>query len=375
MKILFIVNVDWFFVSHRLPIAKECLKKGYEVHIATKFENYFDFLDNQGFILHRLKIKRDDFNIIHSVNLIKEIFFLIKEVKPNLLHLITIKPILLGGLAAQLVRRKIGVVASISGLGFVFINKGFKAKLRKIIIVIIYNLVFIRNNLCVIFQNKDDLKLITRISNLDKRQSILIEGSGVDLNEYYFSPLLENSKPIFLFASRLLKSKGIFEYLEATKDHLDTAKFYIAGMLDQNNRDCIELSELEEWLSNKNITYLGHSTDIKNLIKNCSVVVLPSYREGLPKILIEAAAMGRAIITTDVPGCRSTIINNKSGILVKAKDSQSLSKAMRKLIENKNLRLKMGKEGRKLAEQKFSIDNVINMHLNIYDKLLSKVLQ
>ncbi len=375
MKIIFIVNVDWFFISHRLPIAIECKKKGYEVHIATKFENSFNFLAKQGFKLHRLNLKRDEFKIFDSINLIKQIYFLIKEVKPDLIHLITIKPILLGGIAAQLADKNIGVISSVSGLGFIFITKGIKAEFRKFLITLMYKLVFRRKNLCVIFQNQDDLNLITKLSNLDKSKAFLIEGSGVDLTDYKFSPPPIDKKPTFLFASRLLKSKGIFEFLEASREHSDSANFLIAGKLDQKNRDCIKISELDEWLLNKNVKFIGESSEIKNLIKNSSVVVLPSYREGLPKILIEAAAIGRAIITTDVPGCRNTIIHNETGILVKVKNSKSLSKAIGKLIKDKELMIRMGIQGRKLAEKKFSIIDVIKTHLEIYNKLISKSLK
>lgn len=372
MKILFIVNVDWFFISHRLPIAYECKKKGYEVHIATNFEKKYNFLANEGFYLHRLNIKRDEFKIYDSIKLIKQIFVLIKKVNPQLVHLITIKPVLLGGMAAQLADKKIGIISSVSGLGFIFITKGIRAEFRKFLIKLMYRTVFCRKNLCVIFQNQDDLNLITKISNLEKRKAVLIEGSGVDLTDYGYSSPPNEKKPTFLFASRLLKSKGIFEFLEASLDHLDTANFLIAGKLDQKNRDCINISELDKWLLNKNITFVGESSEIKNLIKKSSVVVLPSYREGLPKILIEAAAIGRAIITTDVPGCRNTIIHNKTGILVKVKDSKTLSVAIEKLIKNRELSIKMGIEGRKFAEKKFSITNVINSHLEIYNKLILK---
>ena len=368
-KLLFIVNVDWFFVSHRLPIAIAAISNGYEVHVATAVTKYEKFFYDNGIHLHSLNLKRSVINPFSNYLSLIEIYNIIKSVNPGILHLITIKPILIGGIAAFLLKlfsgREVLLVSSFTGVGYPFTSNSIKAIALKLIISNLYKISFLHKNKCLIFQNKDDLKLISSIINLKRHEYVLIPGSGVNLHEYSYAPIPQG-KPIIMFGARLLKSKGIFEFVEAAKN-VSGCRFVIVGKIDHNNRDCISSSQLNKWVSEQLIEYWGYSNSMHETIKKCSIFVLPSYKEGFPKVLIEASASGRPIITTDITGCRDAIEENITGLLVPVKDSRSLGIQINYLLKNTNLMIKMGKAGRDLAEKKYDIKSVIKKHLEIYD--------
>ena len=366
-KILFIVNTDWFFVSHRLPIALAAQSKGYEVHLASKVTNKGELIRSHGIYLHDLPIARSSSSPLSVINSILCIISLVFVVKPDIIHSITIKPVLLGGIVARIFL-KTKFVASISGLGYVFISDGIIAKIRLKLVKLLYVIALGKSNIKVIFQNKEDMNTIKTLTKLPQSKAVLIRGSGVDLEKYHFSEL-PNGKPIVLFASRLLISKGILEFVNAAK-FFEDARFLIAGDLDPDNPDSINHETIRAWESSGSIEYCGFQCDIQKIIEKSTIVVLPSYYgEGLPKILIEAAACGRPIITTDHPGCRDALIPNHSGLLVQKKDTNSLVSAISFLINNKEKCKNMGRAARNFAEKQFSIDKVIDKHLTIYSEL------
>jgi len=368
-KILFIANVDWFYCSHRLNIGIEAIKDNYEVHLAAKFTGCEERLNNLGFVLHPIEIDRGS-NIIKTVKSFFQIFFLIKRVQPDIVHSITIKPIIFGGFAARFFT-KISFVASVSGLGYLFISSDVKALLIKFVAKIFYKLAFSKEKLKVIFQNQEDLNKISQICNLNFKKTALIRGSGVDLK--FFKPLKNKSdSKNILFASRLLKSKGLLEFVKSAKDMKSkNFTFLVAGMLDIENPDCISKEQINEWERNGIIKYCGYIKNMRDLINESKVVVLPSYYgEGLPKILIEAAACGIPIITTDHQGCRDAIIPNKTGILIPIRDSKALTRALKKILYSPDLCKKMGVYARKFAMQNFDIKCVNEKHLRIYSDLI-----
>ena len=369
-KILFICNEDWFFISHRLPIGIEALNKGYEVHVASNLTGSHRQLLENKFKVHKLNIDRCKINLLNSLKLIFEILKLLKEVKPNIIHAITIKPVLFTGIALKFYK-KAALVASISGLGYVFIPKDIYLKIIKIFVKISYKFALSHKRKKVIFQNKNDSSLITKICKLKSSEKTLINGSGVDLE--FYKPLEKdiNTNEI-LFASRLLITKGILEFIESAKELNDKKyKFIIAGKLDFENPDCISIEQLRKWESDNYIKYLGEAENVRDLIRKSKIVVLPSYYgEGLPKILIEAAACGKPVITTNHPGCRDAILPNKTGLLIPIKNSKELSIAINKLFESPKLYKSMSKEARKLAIRKFDIKMVIKSHMEIYSELM-----
>lgn len=367
-KILYICNVDWFFVSHRLPVGLSAIADGYEVHLASKFTGVENQLIENGFKVHSLDIDRN-FNLVKTIKSFFQIIFLIKVIKPEVVHAITIKPIIFGGIACRFFSN-VGFVASLSGLGYIFISSDLKALVTKFIVKFVYKFIFAKEKLKIICQNLDDLNVIQRICKLNKGKFFLIKGSGVDLDYYKPIKKLGISYKI-LFASRLLKSKGLLEFIEAAKDlSTKNVRFLVAGILDKDNPDCVPLEKIKYWESLGIIDFCGYIKNMKDLICESNMVVLPSYYgEGLPKILIEAAACGKPVITSDHQGCRDAIIPDKTGILVPIKNSKALTKAVNKLLNSPELCEEMGKAGRKLAISKFDIQDVISKHLEIYSEL------
>jgi len=376
-KLMFIVNVDWFFTSHRLPIALEAMAKGYDVHLAATITDKKEELENLGITLHPLVIGDGKTSLFKFIRSFLQILSVLKIVKPNLVHLVTIKPVLLGGIASRLMKVD-AVVAAISGLGSAFSTNGVKASIRRWLIGAIYKQALKHKNLKVIFQNENDKAILKKLTGLDKKKTHMIPGSGVNLEQFNFEPIVDEDIK-FIFAGRLLYEKGVGEFVEAAKciqaenlSNKQTIKFIVVGAPYPNNPSSVKKEEINEWVNSGVIEYWGERQDMPEVIKQAHAMVLPSYYgEGLPKVLIEAAASGRAIITTDHPGCRDAIINNVSGILVKTRDSDDLSNAMRKLIKEPEVAKKMGSNGRKLAEQKFAIEKVTSEHLKIYSDLLS----
>ncbi len=366
-KLLYIVNVDWFFVSHRLPIAVAALKEGYEVHVACGITDKKEDLERVGLIVHPLNLSRGSTGISQEFKSFRDIFKVLKKVKPNIVHFVTIKPVLYGGIASRLLMVKNRVFA-ISGMGYVFTSESTKTSLLKTFIIQLYRLALAGKKSKVIVQNTDDRDILIQFNVIKKCQETLIRGSGVNLERYIYEKE-PDGVPVIVMASRLLKDKGVMEFVEAAKilqkkDLL--AKFRLYGDIDIHNPASLTQSEVNEIKQEGVMEVHGYTDNIGKVFSASHIVVLPSYREGLPKVLIEAAACGRAVVTTDVPGCRDAIEVNRTGLLVKAKDSKPLAKAIVKLVENKTLREKMGKTGRRLAEEAFDIEKVIDTHLNIY---------
>ncbi|UCN01138.1 glycosyltransferase family 4 protein [Sulfurimonas sp. SWIR-19] len=364
-KILFVVNVDWFFLSHRLPLALEALKKGYEVYIACGITDKKEVLESFGLKVLPLNISRGATGVKGEVQAFSEIYKTLKKTNPDVVHFVTIKPVLYGGIASRFL--DIGKkVFSISGLGFVFIKQGFKAAIVKNIVKGMYQFALGGKNSYVIVQNPDDKSVIRSISNLPV---VTIRGSGVDLSQYNY--IKENTENIKVsMACRLLKDKGVFEYVEAAKV-LKTrgidVEFELYGDIDLDNPASLTDEDVRKIQADGFVTVHSFSNDIASVFSNANIVVLPSYREGLPKVLIEAAACGRAVVTTDVPGCRDAIEPDITGILCKVRDAVSLADAIEKLILDNELRNAMGKAGRQLAEREFDIKKVVQKHFEIYE--------
>ena len=370
-KLLFIVNVDWFFISHRLPIALKAIENGYEVHILCAITNKAQYLENLGLIVHPFSFTRSGKNIFSELHSIVRLYKKVTEIKPDLVHLVTIKPVLYGGIVSRLSRVPC-VVSAISGLGFLFIErKGLIPRLLLKTVLFLYRLAMKHPNQKVIFQNPTDMKALVDAGGVSIEKVRMIRGSGVDLQQYPMRPE-STGVPIVIMVSRLLEDKGVFEFVEAArtlKSRGIHAVFKLVGEPDFENPESINDEQVRLWQDEAVIECLGFRSDIAEQFSQAHIVVLPSYREGLPKVLIEAAACGRAIVTTDVPGCRDAIEAGVTGILVPARNPLALSEAIEKLISEPRLRQQMGQAGRDLAEREFSIDKVVSTHLDIYHEL------
>lgn len=371
--LMFVVNADWFFLSHRLPIALEAIRQGYQVHIATGLTDKLDELQRNGLVVHPLALDRSSAGLGNAWRTMVQLWQIFRAVRPDVVHLVTIKPVLLGGLVARLARVP-AVVAAVSGLGFVFIARGAKATVRRWLVEVMYRVALGHRNVKVIFQNADDRHRLVQVAQLPATKVAMIRGSGVDLERYAHVPL-SGGVPVVVLAARLLVDKGVLEFVQAArllKQRGCHARFVLVGTVDTANPTSFTNACVSAWVRDGVVEWWGHRADMPEVLAVAQLVVLPSYREGLPKVLIEAAACGRAVVTTDVPGCRDAIHPGLTGILVPARNAEALADAMEALI-NDPLRCQvMGDAGRALAENSFDVRQVVAAHLQIYQELIDK---
>jgi glycosyltransferase involved in cell wall biosynthesis len=368
--ILFFVNSPDFFLSHRLPVALAAKELGFSVHVATGPGSSAQRIVDVGLRHHFIPLSRGGINPFSEMKCIFHILFLLLRVKPDLLHLVTIKPVLYGGVLGRLVRTP-SVVYAISGLGTLFIGGSAFNFILRLVFGFLVSFAFGHSNSRIIFQNVDDFDALSDVARVPGRNVVFIKGSGVDLRQYVFAPE-PTGVPVVTFAGRLLKDKGVLEFVEAAREIRRRGvevHFWLAGATDAESRSSISPEYLRHLTNEGIITVLGHRSDVPKLLSASNIIVLPSYREGFPKVLIEAAACGRAIVTTDVPGCRDAVHDGDTGVIVPPRDVSALASAIKGLIEDPARRSRMGVNGRSMAEREFSIDRVVDMHLKIYREL------
>lgn len=366
-KLLFVINVDWFFISHFLPAAVEAQHRGYEVHIACGLTDKKEYLESFGFTIHSLALSRDGTSFAQELKTLGDMYRVLKLVNAQTVEFLTIKPVLYGGIISKFfsINRK---VFYITGLGYVFIKKGFKGFLVRSIVKFLYFIAISGKNSKIITENSFDKKLLSDLNVVDNSQINIIRGAGVDISHYKL--VQESQKTTVVMASRLLKDKGVFEYIQAAKilkQRGIQANFELYGDVDIYNPTTLTAQDLEEIKKDGSVQLMGYTSNITKVFEKSNIVVLPSYREGLPKVLVEAAASGRVVVTTDVPGCRDAIEPNSTGLLCNVKDAESLAESIEKLILNPNLRGKMGKSGRALAEKEFAIEKIVEKHLEVLE--------
>lgn len=371
-KLLILTNVDWFLISHRLVLAKAAVKAGWKVYVACEDTGRGHEISVDGIEFIPISLSRSGTNILSEFKSYQQIKKIYKNIKPDVVHQITIKPVVYGSLAARQVGVK-GVVNAISGLGYMFVpgRMGFMQKL--ILRMMKYGLD--RRKSAIIFQNNDDLQTLQQFNVLNERTQVsLIKGSGVDLNQYAFSELPNNEVVNVLLPCRMLWDKGVKELREATEilksEYLGKVRFVLVGMADDQNKAGVPEQYLRDWEEDGYVTWKGHQSDMTQFYRESHIVVLPSYREGLPKTLIEACAIGRPIVTTDAIGCKDCVDEGINGFKVPVGDAKALAAALAKLIDNPALRKEMGVAGRQKAEREFDVADVINKHLEIYNSVL-----
>jgi len=361
--ILIIASYGPSLVNFRISLIKDLLNKGHKVSVACPKKN-FSFksqkkLKEIGVKIIFFSISRTGLNFFKDLRSIFEIYKIINKSKPDIVMSYTLKVVIYSGMVLNFFSQ-IYYYPLITGLGATFTEVNtVKKKLFRNLIVKLYKIGLI-NSKKVIFQNKDDLLLFLKLKIISKKElTKIVNGSGVDLKQFPISKL--PSKSIFLMISRLLIDKGVREYVQAAtivKSQFPKAIFKLVGYIDENPSQ-IKYDELEEWISKGNIQFLGRVESSKNVLKSCKFFVLPSYREGTPRATLEALATGRPIITTDVPGCRETVVNNKNGFLVPKKDSKALATAMVKLLREKDAVVKkMAHESYLIAKNKYEIKKV-----------------
>ena len=373
MKILFLVNDPLFIVSHRLEICIEAVKLGYEVHIVSSYErDAVSKIESKGIHFHQVDFTRKGINPFTEIAKLFSLTILFRKIKPDLVHLITIKPYLYGGIAARITNVS-GVVSAVAGLGILFSSNDLKYRGLRVLLYPLYRLAFGHKNQKIIFQNKNDRNLLLDWRVISKEKPVMIRGSGVDLDLYSHVPEPEGI-PVISFAARLLIDKGVEVFVEASrilKSRNIIVRFWLIGEVDQGNANTVTKAQLRQWEAEELVELFGFRKDVSVLFAQSNIITLPSfYGEGLPKVLVEAAACGRAVITTDHPGCRDAIEVNESGVLIPTRDATALADAIEDLINDPNKRSMLGLAGRELAEREFAIDKIVNLHIQIYESLL-----
>jgi glycosyltransferase involved in cell wall biosynthesis len=370
--ILFVVNDAGFFLSHRLPLALEARQQGYEVCVATPPGDGVEQIKGNGLQYRQVSLSRSGANPLAEFRTIWGLYRLYRELQPLIVHHVTIKPVLYGTLAARIAKVS-AVVNAISGLGFVFLAQGWFSAMARSAVLASYRWLFSRERLWVIVQNRDDYVFLLNKGCLSRDKLELIRGSGVDVDHFVMSAESDD-KPLVVLPGRMLWDKGVGEFVAAAKQLHGMgiqARFALVGGIDPNNPESVPVRRLAEWAREGDVEWWGNRQDMPLIYKDAHIVCLPSYREGLPKVLLEAAAAGRAIVTTDVPGCREAVIEGENGLLVPARQSEPLAEALRRLITNRALRQSMGQKGRVMAEAEFSIQYVVERHLAIYRRALN----
>jgi glycosyltransferase involved in cell wall biosynthesis len=375
-RLLMIVNVGWFFVSHRLPIALAAARAGYDVHVATALDQQLDrgtpeLLASHGLTLHELRLSRSGTHPLELLRAFCDLVHLYGRVRPSLVHLVALKPVLLGGMAARL-RRLNHVILAVPGRGSVFSSRGVLATLRRWLAIRMYALAYRRGRSRVIVQNAEDRDYFVGRRLFAPGDVRLIRGSGVNTAD--FRPQPEPDGPVVvMLASRMVREKGIGDFVAAAaqlRQRGIEARFVLVGEPDHGNPHSHTREEMLHWVAEGTVEWWGFRADMQRVFAQSHVVCLPTYYgEGVPKVLIEAAACGRPIVTTDMPGCRDIVRDGHNGLLVEPRDVRALVEALQRLISDGELRRTMGERGRALAEREFDLAAVIEQTLTIYREL------
>jgi glycosyltransferase involved in cell wall biosynthesis len=372
-KLLYFVTEDWYFCSHRLPLALAAQDAGYDVAVVTHVNEHAEAIRRAGIRLIPFNLSRRSMNPLSELAVLARLIVIYRKEKPNLVHHVAMKPVLYGSLAARFSGVP-HVVNALAGLGYVFTSERMMARLLRCAIGTAFRVILNSGRSRLILQNYDDICMFLRKRFINEGRIRLVRGSGVDTA--VFSPTPEPAGiPVVMLASRMLWDKGIKEFVEAArqlKTRKIDARFVLVGDTDTHNPSAISKEQLTAWQSEGVIEWWGRRDNMPTVLEHANIVCLPSYHEGLPKVLLEAASCGRPIVTTDVPGCREVVRNGENGFLVPMRSTVELANAMQDLIENPALRQKMGARGREIVVRELSIEKVIKETLPIYSELLSQ---
>ncbi len=371
-KILYIINDLDFFISHRLPIAIKAKNAGNQIYISSSpVSKNLNLIKRYNFRFLPIPITRSKKNIFLEIILFFSILRVIFKVQPDIIQLITIKPLIYGGIISRFMNIKL-TIFTIAGLGYVYNNENY---ILKSIVLKLLRFSINQPKALIIMQNPSDKIYLKKEKVITNQRIIFTKGSGINLKEYTFKKNNTKSNIVVTLASRMIEEKGVFEFVKASQqifEYNSKIKFLLIGKHDPESPSHIPLEILKSFNDKKkypNLQWIGYKKNIIKYIKSSSIIVLPSYHEGVPKILLEAAACGKPIIASNIGGCREVVKNGFNGILVKKKNSIQLSKAIKKLTQNKKLLNQMSVNSRKKAILEFDISKVIDKHLKEYSRI------
>ena len=358
--ILICSNYAWTIFNFRLPLIRQLKKEGFKVILVTQFDGYEVNLEKEVDTIYKLFISRKGINILQDLFTFFHLIYILRKAKPDLCLWYTIKPVIYGTFAARFL--KITSIPTITGLGTAFLKNNWITTIVKKL----YKISFYKIN-TVIFQNSDDRDLFIKNRIIEFDRCEISPGSGINVNNFKPKKLPEIDNFKFLLIARMIKDKGIVEFVNAArivKKKIPSAKFFLLGPLGIENRTAIAKKEIEKWVEEGIVDYLGKTDNVNTFICDSNCVVLPSYREGTSRVLLEASALERPIIATDVPGCREIVDNFKNGILCKPKNSIDLANAMLKITKFSRDELeKMGSNGRNKVLDEFDLEIVLNLYM------------
>lgn len=369
MKIAVVLNTSWNIYNFRLNFIKSFIQDGHQVHTIAPYDKFSCQLEEAGATHHHVKMDSRGVDPVRDIALLFELVNIYTRVKPDIIFHFTIKPNVYGTLAASLLG--IPSINNVCGLGTVFLNKGFVPQVA----VLLYRLSF-RFSRKVFFQNPDDLELFVNRGLVSESVANLLPGSGIDLQKFRPAPYQRNQTFTFLLIARLIIDKGVHEYVDAARKLKSTGmpfRFLVLGPKDPGHRRGIQLDTIVEWITSGTIEYLGATNDVVPYINQADCIVLPSYREGTPRVLLEAACLAKPIITTDVPGCRHVVEHGVNGLLCEMRNSDDLAEKMLQMASfTEKTTREFGMNGRNKVVKEFSEQIVIQKYKDAMETIGAK---
>ena len=372
-RLLYLITEDWYFWSHRLDLARHATQAGFDVLIATRVTEHGDRIKREGFRLLPLRLHRRSRNPFAELAALLELVRLYRRERPAIVHHVALKPIVYGSIAAWWSGVP-NVINAFAGLGYVFTDQKRQSGVLGICLQYMYRILLRLNKSVVIFQNREDRDLLIEENIVTLEHTRIIPGSGVDTKVFDLGPS-PSGRPVVMLAARMLWDKGIGDFVEAVrrlKSEKVSARFVLVGRCDEHNPAAIEQDQLEAWVEEGLIEWWQHREDMPSVFSDATIVVLASYREGLPKALLEAAACGKPLVATDVPGCREIVSHGINGFLVPPRNPDALAAAIDSLLRDSALRAKMGQAGREAVLRSFSVEKVTGQLLALYRELLAR---
>uniref|UniRef100_UPI004047E778 glycosyltransferase family 4 protein n=1 Tax=Polynucleobacter sp. TaxID=2029855 RepID=UPI004047E778 len=361
MKLIFVVSEDYYFFMHWLPLAVAAKDKGFDVSVVTRCRAHHKAIEEVGIKVFSFEMDRRGLNPFILFFEVMALARILRSERPDLLHLLALRPLIVGGLAARLacVRR---VLFSLTGMGYLFTGSG--PVWARLIIERILSLLLARG--LTIVQNSDDLRQLVSLDIPPTRIRLIPGATGIDTAR--FRPQVpRDGALVVMMAARLLWDKGVGEFVRAANllKH-SNARFVLVGSIDSGNPESISNQDIDQWVNKGFIEWWGHSDEMPSVLAQADIVCLPSYREGLPVVLLEAMACAKPCIATDVPGCREAVLHEFNGLLVPPRDDKALSLAITRLLERPDIRMRMGLNGRERIMKEFSQAHVIRSTLELY---------
>lgn len=373
-KIILVANTEWYLYNFRFSLARMLRDRGWDIILASPPGPFAAEFQKSGFRWISFSMSRRRLNPYDEFRTILELTTLYRRERPMLIHQHTIKPLLYGTLAARLSKVS-AIVNSVTGLGYLFLSRRFGARVLRIPTTPIIRLALADDRVHTIFENSADRAFYIDRGMADPSRSTLIEGVGVDLEQFRPTPEAQGEL-LVIMASRMLWDKGVQEFVEAATSLRSkglAARFALVGAPDIGNPASVPLHQMENWAKDGYVEWWGYRHDMHNVYRAAHIVALPSHFEGIPTVLLEGAASARPIVATNIPGNREVVVDRKTGILVPVGDSGALASAIEELIRDDSMRKMMGLEGRKIAEQRFGQDDINDQTVEVYNKLLAAI--